>query len=155
MIPTSTIQNKYEYARLMWNEALTNNIKMSVLELLVRFFHSTSRTFRTIIIETEGIQNAHAPWRLCCCDRTKRLKALQLDQLVYLELRRHHNTNGTIQNAYLSSGLCICDWTKRHKALQFDRLAYLKLRSLELRKKMYELMKHAQNRHRWSGTVNA
>ena len=121
---------------------------MSVLELLVRFFHSTSRTFRNIIIETEAIENAYEPSGLCICDWTKRLKALQLEQLAYFELRRHHNTNGTIQNADLSSGLCICEWTKRLKALQFDRLAYLKLRSLELRKKRYELMKHAQNRHR-------
>ena len=45
----------------MCNEALTNNIKMCVLELPVRFFHSTSRTFRTIIIETEAIENAREP----------------------------------------------------------------------------------------------
>ena len=61
MIATSTTEKKCEYARLVCNEALTNDIKMCVLELPVRFFHSTSRTFRTIIIETEAIENAYEP----------------------------------------------------------------------------------------------
>ena len=128
---------------------------MSVLDLLVRFFDSKSRTFPTLRIVTEAIQNAHEPSSLCCCDWTKRFKALRLHELVYLELRSHQTTRGTIQNADLTSGLCICDWTKRLKALQFHQLADLKLRSLEVRKKRDELMKHAQSRHRSSGTVNA
>ena len=49
--------------------------------------HSTSRTFRIIIIQTKAIENAYEPSGLCICDWTKRLKALQLDRLVYLELR--------------------------------------------------------------------
>ena len=121
---------------------------MSVLELFVRFFDSKSRTFPTLRIVTEVIKNAHEPSSLCCCDWTKRFKALRLHELVYLELRSHQITNGTIQNADLTSGLCICDWTKRLKAHQFHELADLKLRSLELRKKRNELMNHAQCKQR-------
>ena len=65
-----------------------------------------------------------------------------------MELRSHQSTNGIIQKADLTSGLCICDWTKRLKAHQLEELGDFKLRSLELRKKRDELMKHAQSRHR-------